>query len=815
MATTRPSTSAAAAKPPGAPPVPMLVGKRTSTQGAEPPLEDYAKSGLGFWKDHFGPGRLVPWPSFVKALQDFLRRTNPQQLQGFVALEQALRFLIDRGESSVARNVVALEEWAVFLHRFGPVECCVGKATRSFFTPEGQMVPWFHGNVSRQRAKDLLMGEAGGKPGSFLVRFSETNPRNFTLTYMDEAELLLQQEQQRQQLLPQQQQDAGAGALAAPCPLPLQPKYKNVLLYNRGALGFALEPAGPEDDCYATVRELIECRQGWSVPCLSALSTRFSEEVQRGESLAGSLPSLSSEKSRFRRNGSNSSLDSAAAAAAAEAQLHRRRLSGSSSNNLRRLNSSLRLSSASNGALSDAGSDGNEVDESGHGSLLDSPIDSPEGETLYMHGSDLDGEEGADEDGRHSHHHHHHHHHSSGDEEEDDDISHASHGSSPRRGRRQSDEEEEDEDDDDEDEDEEEDAHEPSEEEMRQRLRLLHTMSSVSSLEEAVELLNRAMMSTASGKYDEALKMLDDVLGAAGAEHASLEEADMQARAAKVKGTVLQEMGLMKEASVWYELCVRAGHRVLQQVPADQDMGPYFAPLRYVHNQLAQFYLSVRAFNLVLEHFEQLLALTDDAAERRLILREFERLSLEHDFWQDVTPGMLEQELEHGKRWYKEKNLEEAGLQFRRVIQLARLASFSSATDRLLEARALGNYATVLKELHKSDDAILSYRFCCRILHDLDEKQMERRMLNGLSLCYMEAARYEDAKEVCQRLLALTEREDNATLIRSRIEEIVGHLRAEDAGGEEEEEEGGQGGDAGAKDGDDSSSSSSSSSSST
>jgi len=309
-----------------------------------------------------------------------------------------------------------------------------------------------------------------------------------------------------------------------------------------------------------------------------------------------------------------------------------------------------------------------------------------------------------------------------GEDEEDDVISQTTRGSSVgegqerrrrRRRRRRSggnpDDDDDDDDDtldDDEEEDEEEEeeegeeeeeeneGHEPSELEMRQRLRLLHTMSSVSTLDEAAALLNKAMLCTASGKYEEALRLLDDVLGVAGAEHATMAEADMQARAARVKGTVLQEMGLMKEASVWYELCVRAGHRLLQQVPASEDLGGYFAPLRYVHNQLAQFYLSVQAYNLVLEHFEQLLALTDDAAERRLILREFERLSLEHDFWQDVTPGMLEQELEQGKGWYRDGNLEEAALQFRRVVQLARLASFSSAGGGggWLGARGWGNF---------------------------------------------------------------------------------------------------------------------------
>lgn len=94
-----------------------------------------------------------------------------------------------------------------------------------------------------------------------------------------------------------------------------------------------------------------------------------------------------------------------------------------------------------------------------------------------------------------------------------------------------------------------------------------------------------------------------------------------------------------------------------------------------------------------------------------------------------MTLDLLERELEVGKNWYKgvDKNLDEAALQFRRVVQMARLSPF----DRLIEARALGNYATVLKDLHKCDDASLCYRLCCRILHALGEKQLVSECLKG------------------------------------------------------------------------------------
>lgn len=197
---------------------------------------------------------------------------------------------------------------------------------------------------------------------------------------------------------------------------------------------------------------------------------------------------------------------------------------------------------------------------------------------------------------------------------------------------------EEEEEEDEEEDDEEEGIPEPSEAEMRRRLTLLHTMSSVSSVDEASRLLDRAMVVVAGGRYEEALELLDEAVGVAGAETLAREEAAVQLKAAKVKGTVLQEVGLPREASLWFELCVRAGTRVLQLTPASEDVGDHFPPLRYAHKQLAHFYLgntsAVQAsYPRVVQHFEHLLALTDDAGERRVLFRDFERLSLEFDFW--------------------------------------------------------------------------------------------------------------------------------------------------------------------------------------
>lgn len=77
-------------------------------------------------------------------------------------------------------------------------------------------MPWFHGRLTRQQAKDLL---AKSPPGTFLVRFSETNPDNFSLTYVD------------------------AGEKASDPPRP-----KHVLIYNLGQHGYALAPDAPPRD---------------------------------------------------------------------------------------------------------------------------------------------------------------------------------------------------------------------------------------------------------------------------------------------------------------------------------------------------------------------------------------------------------------------------------------------------------------------------------------------------------------------------------------------------------------------------------------
>lgn len=71
-----------------------------------------------------------------------------------------------------------------FLARFGPLEFTIAKAV-SCFCVNRELVPWFHGMLGRNKAEQVLSNHSSSYgDGAFLVRFSETHPTKFTLTYV-------------------------------------------------------------------------------------------------------------------------------------------------------------------------------------------------------------------------------------------------------------------------------------------------------------------------------------------------------------------------------------------------------------------------------------------------------------------------------------------------------------------------------------------------------------------------------------------------------------------------------------------------------
>lgn len=128
-----------------------------------------------------------------------------------------------------------------------------GKAVSSFFTDDGMLMPWFHGRMTRQEANAIL---ENGPKGYFLVRFSETSPRNLTLTCLDLD------------------------------PTTDNTLCKHILIYNLGERGFSLfkDPPG-ERDMYKSVRALIEDNSNdFREPCISGMYKKWVEDVSMANS---------------------------------------------------------------------------------------------------------------------------------------------------------------------------------------------------------------------------------------------------------------------------------------------------------------------------------------------------------------------------------------------------------------------------------------------------------------------------------------------------------------------------------------------------
>ena len=112
--------------------------------------------------------------------------------------------------------------------------------------------------------------------------------------------------------------------------------------------------------------------------------------------------------------------------------------------------------------------------------------------------------------------------------------------------------------------------------------------------------------------------------------------------------------------------------------------------------------------------------------ERKIILSQFEKLAREEDLWDETTPAVAESELDEGIALFKANKLEQALERFAWVIKVSRFTTFTPAQDRRIEARALGNYATVNHKLHRYEEAIFSYRMSCWIFAKVKDKQMVR-----------------------------------------------------------------------------------------
>ncbi|KAG7392260.1 hypothetical protein PHYPSEUDO_001364 [Phytophthora pseudosyringae] len=192
---------------------------------------DDEASGLLWWGEELAHPRVSFRAAFFPAL---LRACDARSLPSELSRDE-LRVLTqfcvspDAHESDqVTKEDVGAQSNANFrrfIARFGPLELSLSKLVACFCSSR-ELVPWFHGEIGRKEAESVLSTRERSD-GAFLVRFSESHPTKFTLTYLK--------------------------VHSASSNTPGRRELKNCLVRNLGVAGYALTEAARRAD--ARVRQ--------------------------------------------------------------------------------------------------------------------------------------------------------------------------------------------------------------------------------------------------------------------------------------------------------------------------------------------------------------------------------------------------------------------------------------------------------------------------------------------------------------------------------------------------------------------------------
>ncbi|CAM9181536.1 unnamed protein product, partial [Phaeothamnion confervicola] len=188
----------------------------------------------------------------------------------------------------------------------------------------------------------------------------------------------------------------------------------------------------------------------------------------------------------------------------------------------------------------------------------------------------------------------------------------------------------------------------------------------------------------------------------------------------------------------------------------------------HAHRGLALLHLAAGEPEAALRHFAELVACTADQESRRDLLGAW-RAKL--DFRNAVagwSESAVEAVLDGGTALFREKDYGAAAAAYRRALVMARCVG----ADKL-EARALGNLCVASRKAGGGlADAIAQYRICLQLLRQLRDGDTEKKILNQLVMCCMEAQRWKQALAFNTQLLPLAGNRDDVNMISRRRDQI-------------------------------------------
>ncbi|GLD94212.1 hypothetical protein PINS_up002823 [Pythium insidiosum] len=206
-----------------------------------------------WWYGTFGssgvesvPFSTVFWPALLRKCRHTVASTESLSLD---ELRVILKYCI--GNLARHADCVSKVEFDHFVARFGPLESSLKRLVDSLCSSR-ELVPWFHGTLSRKEAEGVLLTSSRSlDDGSFLVRFSESQPTRFTLSYL-KIHATGQHKGRREM--------------------------RNVLIGNSGQDGYEL--CDSKGKRYASIQAFIRCSAGrLKYGVISTLAQQCNEEL--------------------------------------------------------------------------------------------------------------------------------------------------------------------------------------------------------------------------------------------------------------------------------------------------------------------------------------------------------------------------------------------------------------------------------------------------------------------------------------------------------------------------------------------------------